>query len=115
MSKRKCNEKLQSKEENQIKEKGISCIFLDGRKDNALTQMEINGVKKPSIIKEEHISVCTGDGKYLFHFTPSSPTKEIPAAEQTAAELFSRMQLIGVDKTLAAIGGDSTNTLRLRL
>ena len=46
-----------------IKEKKIQCIFFDGRKDQTLVFGEVDGVKKSTTIREEHYSVCSGNGE----------------------------------------------------
>jgi hypothetical protein len=52
--------------------------------------------------------VSTGSN-YLFHFTPEKATKEGLHAEQIAKILFSWLKERGFDRTLWAIGEDSTN------
>ena len=74
--------------------------------------MEAEGSDKycPAKIREEHYSVASEPGSnYLFHFTPEKSTKEEPHAEQIATVLFAWLRERGFDKTLRAIGGDSTN------
>ena len=64
----------------------------------------------PAKIKEEHYSVVSEPGSnYLFHFTPEKASKEEPYAEKIAKVLFAWLKERGFDKTLWAIGGDSTN------
>lgn len=61
-------------------------------------------------MKEEHYSVVSEPGSnYLFHFTPETVTTEESHAEQIAKVLFSWLNDRGFDKTVWAIGGDSTN------
>ncbi|KAI4796454.1 hypothetical protein KUCAC02_026956 [Chaenocephalus aceratus] len=91
---------------------GISCILFDGRIDLTNVMMEAEGSDQsfPAKIKEEHYSVAGEPGSnYLFHFTPEKATKEDSHAEQMAKVLFAWLKERGFDKTLSAIGGDSTN------
>ena len=92
-----------------VQEKKVECIFFDGRKDKTLVQTEINGRKKFQTVKEEHYSVCTPDGKFLFHFTPEPANKSMSPAESIAKSLASWIADHGLEETLVAVGGDSTN------
>ena len=66
--------------------------------------------KFPSIIKEEHYSMCSEPGgRYLYHFTPEKGSKRKKTAEVIADNLVDFMKSKGIDKSLQAIGGDSTN------
>ena len=65
-----------------------------------------------SIIRQENHSVCSDpDGRYLYHFTPDKCPKSVKPAEVIANNLVSFMKYKGIDKTLQAIGGDSTNVI----
>ena len=93
-------------------EGGISCILFDGRIDLTNVMMEAEGSDQsfPAVIKAEHYSVVSEPGSnYLFHFTPEKATKGEPHAEQIAKVLFAWLKDRDFDKTLRAIGGDSTN------
>ena len=93
-------------------EGGISCILFDGRIDLTNVMMEAEGSDQsfPAKIKEEHYSVVNEPGSnYLFHFTPEAATTEEPHAEQIAKALFAWLKERGLDKTVWATGGDSTN------
>ena len=93
-------------------EGGISCVMFDGRIDITNIMLETEGSSQsfPAKMKEEHYSVVGEPGSnYLFHFTPEKATKEEPHAEKIAKEIFDWLQKRGFDKTLQAIGGDSTN------
>ena len=99
-------------EEKCREEGGISCILFDGRIDLTNVMMEAEGSVQsfPAKIKEEHYSVVSEPGSnYLFHFTPEKASKEEPHAEKIAKVLFAWLKERGFDKTLWAIGGDSTN------
>ena len=68
------------------------------------------GKKYPTTQKIEHISVSKEPGsEYLFHFTPEEATKNVKHAEQVANKLVDWIKNYGVNETLLAIGGDSTN------
>jgi hypothetical protein len=71
---------------------------------------ESNGKLYPSVLKKCHYTVTSEPGgQYVHHFTPEDATDEIPAPKQTALCLNDWVGRHGVDKTLVAIGGDSTN------
>ena len=59
-------------------------------------------------MKEEHYLVCSGDGKYLFHFIPEPVTRGTPAAEKLANKLHEWLVKHGLSEDLIAIVGDST-------
>ena len=52
-------------------------LFFDGRKDRTLGIEKKCGITKTAVIVEEYISVCSGKGRYYFHFTPGSGTRDI--------------------------------------
>src|SRR6218665_1680999 len=55
-------------------------------------------------------SVCSEPGgRYLYCFTPEKCPKSVKPAEVIANNLVSFMKNKGIDKTLQAIGGESTN------
>ena len=98
------------------KEGGINYIFFDGRIDTTKVMLKLNNSDKqfPSIIRQEHYSVCRPtcskpDGRYLYHFTPEKCPKSVKPAEIIANNLVSFMKYKGIDKTLQIIKGDSTN------
>ena len=67
-------------------------------------------IQFPSVIKEEHYSTCSEPvGRYFYHFTPEKGSKRKKTAEVIAANLVHFMKSKGIDKSLQAIGGDSTN------
>ncbi|KAG0718100.1 hypothetical protein GWK47_007861 [Chionoecetes opilio] len=91
---------------------GISCILFDRRTDLTNVMMEAEGSDQsfPAMIKEEHYSAVSEPGSYyLFHFIPEKATKEESHAEKFAKIMFAWLKERGFDKTLLAIGGDSTN------
>lgn len=96
-----------------LHENEVICIFFDGRKDETKVNLTTEGSEKlyPSTVKEEHCSVCVEPGgEYVHHFTPSADeSKGASPAEQIAGNLVEWMQTHGLDKSLIAIGGDSTN------
>lgn len=114
---KRAQEKLMKIMEKEFEEKcreegGISCILFDGRIDLTNVMMEAAGSDQslPAKIKEEHYSVVSEPGSnYLFHFTPEKATAEKSHAEQIATVMFAWLKDRGFDKTLFAIGGDSTN------
>ena len=66
--------------------------------------------KYPATIKEEHYTVCAEPGgKYLCHFTSKEATKNMKHAEIIADNIVKFLRDRGIDITLRAIGGDSTN------
>lgn len=98
--------------ETDIRESPVNCILFDGRKDDTKTQFEVEGSSKkfPGLIQEEHYSVCSEPGgKYLFHFVPEEASKKRKHAEVIADQILAWLKDRGADKTLQAIGGDSTN------
>ena len=48
-------------------------------------------------------------GKFLFHFTPKKSSEEEKHADIVANNLIEWMFQHGVDKSIQALGGDSTN------
>ena len=90
----------------------VECIFFDGRQDTTKVMLKADNSDRqfPSIIKEEHYSVCSEPGgRYLYHFTPKKDSKIKKPAEVIADDLVDFMKKNGIDKSLQAIGGDSTN------
>lgn len=90
----------------------IDCIFFDGRADatKVLLKAENSNQQFPSVITEQHYSICTEPGgRYLYHFTPEKGSKSEKPAEVIARNLVDFMKKKGIDKSLQAIGGDSTN------
>ena len=55
---------LDAKFEDEIQQNGISCIFFDGRRDEAkvMLKAEENGKMYPGLVKEEHFTVCMEPG-----------------------------------------------------
>ena len=49
----------------------------------------------------------------VFHFTPEKATKRQSHAEQMAKVLFAWLKERGFDKTMWAIGGDSTKSTQV--
>lgn len=91
---------------------GIECIFFDGREDVTKIMLKADNSNQqfPSIIKELHYSVCSEPGgRYLYHFTPVKGIRKEKPAEIIADNLVAFMKKKGIDKSLQAIGGDSTN------
>ena len=65
-----------------------------------------------SDIKEEHYSLCSEPGgEYMCHLTihPKNRAKDTTAAEQIAIAIYEWIRDNGIDNTLQAVGGDSTN------
>lgn len=90
----------------------INCIFFDGREDatKLMMKVDISDQQYPGIIKEQHYCVCSEpDGRYLYHFTLEKGSKREKPAEIIADSLVDFMKNKGIDKSLQAIGGDSTN------
>jgi len=89
----------------------IECIFFDGRQDATKVMLKDNSDRRfPSIIKEKHYSICSEPcGRYLHHFTPEKDLIAKKPAEVIADKLVDFMKKKGIDATLQAIGGDSTN------
>ena len=98
--------------DDKIRKDGVSCLFFDGRQDDTRVMLTCEDSDKqfPGLIKEEHYSVCQEPGgKYLFHFTPGEASKEKKHSELIADEIVTWLKDKGADKTLQAIGGDSTS------
>ena len=104
---------LRKKADIRIREgEDIICTMFDGRKNNTRVMYECTetGKKYPATEKMEHISVSSEPGgEYLYHFTPDPATKNTKHAEQVANKLVKWYIDHGVDQTLLALGGDSTN------
>ena len=103
---------LQRNFEDECREGKINCIFFDGRQDatKVMLQAEDSDRQFPSMVKEEHYAVCSEPGgQYLFHFTPESASKTKKHAEIIADNIMEFMCERGIDKSIMAIGGDSTN------
>ncbi|XP_065663964.1 uncharacterized protein LOC136085927 [Hydra vulgaris] len=88
----------------------IDCIFFDGRKDLTKVFLTVDGSDRqyPAKVKEEHYTICSGDGKYLFHFTPAKEAKK-NHAEIIADKINEYTAMRNINVHLKAIGGDSTN------
>ena len=94
----------------QCKKGEIECIFFDGRIDLTKVMTTVNGRQFPSQLKEEHYSICSEPGgRYLHHFTPNKSKPNQKPAEAIADAILEFLMKKGIDKTLMAIGGDSTN------
>ena len=105
-------EELDRNFDQRLLEKGVSCILFDGRKDNTKVMLisEASDRQFPGLIKEELYSVCEEPGgKYLFHFVPNEATKDKKHAEIIAEQIVNWLIEKKIEKTLLAIGGDSTN------
>jgi len=72
-------------------------------------EAEDNDSKYPGVMKDEHYSVCNSDGKFLFHLTPEAATKNRKHAKIIVETIFNWLKERGFDKTIKAIGGDSTS------
>ena len=90
----------------------IDCIFFDGREDITKVMLKTDNSDQqfPGIIREQHYSVCSEPGgRYIYHFTPKKGSETQKPAEIIADNLVEFMKSKGIDKSLQAIGGDSTN------
>ena len=87
-------------EENSSIAKGnISGIFVDSRKDNALSLIhdETTGKFRKYTIKESHITVTEEPkGRYLAHYTPDPKTTTAKPGKQCAIGLFEWLNDISV-------------------
>ena len=91
-----------NKDEQTNKEKTITGIFVDGRKDITKTQVidDTTGRYHQRYVRQENISVTSEpDGRYLFHHTPEPPTLTSTPAGQSAVCLHEWMVEYGVDIT----------------
>lgn len=88
----------------------IDCIFFDGHQDTTKVMLKADNSDQhfPNIIKEEHYSVCSEPGGYLYYFTPEKGSKRKNPAEVIADNLVDFLKN-SIDKSLQVIGGDSTN------
>ncbi|XP_047132856.1 uncharacterized protein LOC124811415 [Hydra vulgaris] len=102
-----------SKDFDKIAKSGeVKCIFFDGRivQTKQMIELDDSNAKFPVTVKEEHYSVCMEPGgKYLFHFTPEKATKSVKHAEIIANKIVEWLTERGIDKSLLAVGRDSTN------
>src|SRR5678815_5080618 len=90
----------------------IQCIFFNECKDSTkvLLQADSSSHQFPSIVKEEHYTVCSEPGgRYLCHFIPEKDLTKRKPAEVIAEHLLDFLKKNTIDKSLQAIGGDSTN------
>lgn len=90
----------------------IKCIFFGLRKDSTkvLLKADNSSHQFPSIVKEEHYTVCSEPGgRYLCHFTPKKDVTKRKSAEVIANHLVEFLKKHSIDTSLQAIGGDSTN------
>ena len=109
----RAKDRLQKKETSAEIDDNIQCIFFDGRKD--LTKMimhdDVSFKNYPRKFFEEHYSICSEPGgEYITHFTPDSSNDDLKPAEIIANHIVEWVKTHGVDESLIAIGGDSTNT-----
>ena len=93
-----------------LKVNKVDCILFDGKKDLTRVRFEVEGSDKiyHGMQREEHISVCSAEGYYLTHFVPNDPTQGVSAAKAVSDQLLEYLKEFGLDKSLLAIGGDST-------
>ena len=108
----KLTKELERNSDKTLSENGVSCILFDGRIDDTKIMLVCDDSDRqfPGLIKEEHYSVCQEPGgKYLFHFVPDKATAEKKHAEVIAEKIVNWLVEKRLDKTLLAIGGDSTN------
>lgn len=110
-SKTKVMREKQADDELKLEEANIQGILFDGRKDMTKFMKEgDDGKLHPSEKKEDHYSVCSEPGgNYLFHFTVDPKERTGSAAEQIATLLYEWIVDHGLDVSLLAVGGDSTN------
>ena len=105
----KVGKELTSKHENQLSNNGLSCILFDGRKDETKVFIDVEDMKFPGLVKEEHYTVCSEPGgNYLFHFISEESDLKKPA-EIIADHLVKWLKERSLHLTLQAIGCNSTN------
>ena len=94
-----------------LKVNKVECILFDGKKDLSRVRLEVEGSEKVfhGMRVEEHISVCSAQGQYLTHFVPDDATETVSAAKAVADQLLDYLKGVELDKSLLAVGGDSTN------
>ena len=104
-------EMVTNAKEEELKETGLDSVLFDGRidKTKVLFEADESDAHYPGIMNEEHYSVCESNGNFLFHFTPDTPTKDMPHAKVLATNIYEWLKVRGFDKTIQAIGGDSTS------
>ena len=104
-------EKISEAKEEDLKKNGLDNVLFDGRIDKTKVFFEAEGsdAQYPGVIKEEHYSVCDSKGHFLFHFTPDESTKDMPHSKILATRIYEWLKVRGFDKTIQAIGGDSTS------
>ena len=62
----------------------------------------------PRIKSEDHFSLTEQNGKYLTHLTHEKVAGPTSSSEQVADSIVNWMTAHGVDRTLVALGADST-------
>ncbi|KAG8131078.1 hypothetical protein E2320_017710 [Naja naja] len=87
----------------------IECIFFGSCIDATKVMLKANNSEQQfsSTFKEEHYSMCSE--RYLYNFTPEKGSKTGKPAQMIADNLVYFMKKKGIDKSLKAIGEDSTN------
>lgn len=111
--KQKLMTQLCSSADQKFKDEQIKCILYDGRKNwtNVQEKDEETGKWYQTKVKLEHIVAVSEPGsEYLFHFVPEEATKENKAAKQVSRKIVDWIIDHGVEDSLDAIGGDSTNS-----
>lgn len=91
----------------------IECIFFDRHKDSTkvLLQSDNSNHQFPSIVKEEHYTVCSEPGgRYLCYFTPEKDLTKRKLAEVIANHLVDFLKKNSIDKCLLAIDSTNINT-----
>ena len=102
---------MKEKASDNLNIKKPSCVLFDGKKGLCRVRLEVEGSEKVyhGMQRKENIFVCTAEGLYLTHFVPNEPTESVLAAQAVADELLEYLKEFGLDVTLLAVGGDSTN------
>ena len=89
---------------------GVDCVMFDSRVDHTKTMEydEETQQNHPRIKSEDHFSLTDQNGKYLTHLTHEKVAGPTSSSEQVADSIVNWMTAHGVDRTLVALGADST-------
>uniref|UniRef100_A0A2D4JZW6 Uncharacterized protein n=1 Tax=Micrurus paraensis TaxID=1970185 RepID=A0A2D4JZW6_9SAUR len=92
------------------KKSEIEFIFFDDCTDatKVMLKTKKSDQQFPSTIKELYSLCSEPGGSYVYHFTPEKSSKTGRPAQVIADNLVYFMKKKGIDKSLKAIGGDST-------
>ena len=83
----------------------ITALYFDGRKDQTLTQVEVNHCwYRESKFEENYVLVSKPGGRYVTHFTPKSSK-----SADIANLILEVIKGSSLEDSIAVIGCDSAN------